>query len=167
MLSSHIKIHQNMYLDLVLLVNGVPLVHIPLLVQNFFFFFFFMEIEIYKEEYIKKKMVFHLCIFLSWFQNVFFMEKEILWTNGFKLKHLNDGFAYYKNSFSLHKTLIEGLESCGLLWCFYQLFGLSFWQAPIHCRGLPWLEAMFWWRNKLILAGRRVSISTFVAELFL
>ncbi len=41
-----------------------------------------MEIEIYKEEYIKKKMVFHLCIFLSWFKIVFFMEKEILWTNG-------------------------------------------------------------------------------------
>ncbi len=29
-----------------------------------------------------------------------------------------------------HKTLIEGLESCGLLWCFYQLFGLSFWRHP-------------------------------------
>ncbi len=25
------------------------------------------------------------------------------------------------------------LESCGLLWCFYQLFGLSFWRhPPIH-----------------------------------
>jgi len=33
---------------------------------------------------------------------------------------------------SLHKTLINGLELswiiCGLLWCFYQLFGLSFWR---------------------------------------
>ncbi len=26
--------------------------------------------------------------------------------------------------------LIDGLESCGLLWCFYQLFGLSFWWHP-------------------------------------
>ncbi len=26
--------------------------------------------------------------------------------------------------------LIDGLESCGLLWCFYQLFGLSFWRHP-------------------------------------
>ncbi len=34
------------------------------------------------------------------------------------------------SSFSLHKMLIEGLESCGLLWCFYQLFGLSFWRHP-------------------------------------
>ncbi len=28
------------------------------------------------------------------------------------------------------QTLIDGLESCGLLWCFYQLFGLSFWRHP-------------------------------------
>ncbi len=27
-------------------------------------------------------------------------------------------------SFSLHKTLIGGLESCELLLCFYKLFGL-------------------------------------------
>ncbi len=33
-----------------------------------------------------------------------------------------------KNRF--HKTLIDGLEWCGLLWCFYQLFGLSFWRHP-------------------------------------
>ncbi len=31
---------------------------------------------------------------------------------------------------SLHKTLTDGLEYCGLLWCFYQLFGLSFWRHP-------------------------------------
>ncbi len=24
------------------------------------------------------------------------------------------------------KSIIDGLEWCGLLWCFYQLFGLSF-----------------------------------------
>ncbi len=43
--------------------------------------------------------------------------------------------------FSLHKTLTDGLIdvnwltgvvwiTCGLLWCFYQLFGLSFWRHP-------------------------------------
>ncbi len=26
--------------------------------------------------------------------------------------------------------LTDGLECCGLLWCFYQLFGLSFWRHP-------------------------------------
>ncbi len=35
---------------------------------------------------------------------------------------------------SLHKTLTDGLEGCGLLWCFYQLFGLIL-TAPIHCSG--------------------------------
>ncbi len=26
--------------------------------------------------------------------------------------------------------LADGLECCGLLWCYYQLFGLSFWRYP-------------------------------------
>ncbi len=34
-------------------------------------------------------------------------------------------------SFSLFKTLTDGLEWCGLLWCFYQTLILT---APIHCR---------------------------------
>ncbi len=33
-------------------------------------------------------------------------------------------------SVSLLKTLIDGLECCGLLWCFYQQFELSFWRHP-------------------------------------
>ncbi len=32
--------------------------------------------------------------------------------------------------FFLHMTLTDGLELCGLLWGFYQLFGLSFWRHP-------------------------------------
>ncbi len=32
------------------------------------------------------------------------------------------------HSLLLHKMLIDGLELCGLLWCFYQLFGL--WRHP-------------------------------------
>ncbi len=35
-------------------------------------------------------------------------------------------------SFWLVKTLTNGLEWCGLLWCFYQLFGLSFWRHPFQ-----------------------------------
>ncbi len=38
-----------------------------------------------------------------------------------------------KHSFSLHKFLTDGLEWCVLLWCFYQLFGLSFWRHPFTC----------------------------------
>ncbi len=32
--------------------------------------------------------------------------------------------------FCLLQMLTDGLEWCGLLWCFYQLFGLSFWRHP-------------------------------------
>ncbi len=37
---------------------------------------------------------------------------------------------FQTRSFWLHKTLINRLEWCGLLWCFYQLFWLSFWRHP-------------------------------------
>ncbi len=46
--------------------------------------------------------------------------------------------------------------TCGLLWCFYQLFGLSFWRHPFtteHPLLSKWCNAIFlqiWWRNKLI-----------------
>ncbi len=64
-------------------------------------------------------------------------------------------FVYYKYAvFSLDKMLNDGLGSCGLMWCFYQLF-LT---APIHCRGSIAEQVVFckfspnliWWRNKLI-----------------
>ncbi len=56
--------------------------------------------------------------------------------------------------------------TCGLLWCFYQLFGLSFWRHPFtaeHPLVRQWCEATFlqiWWSNKLIyiLNGLRVII---------
>ncbi len=69
----------------------------------------------------------------------------------------------------IHKMLTDGLECCGLLWCFY---GLSFWRhpftpehpltliltAPIHCRasidshsdGTHSLQSIYWlsfWRH--------------------
>ncbi len=53
--------------------------------------------------------------------------------------------------------------TCGLLWCFYQLFGLSFWRHPFtaeHPLLRHWCNDTFlqiWWRNKLISDGPRVS----------
>ncbi len=55
--------------------------------------------------------------------------------------------------------------TCGLLWCFYQLFGLSFWRHPFtaeHPLLRQWCSDTFlqiWWRNKLIyiLDGLRAS----------
>ncbi len=46
--------------------------------------------------------------------------------------------------------------TCGLLWWFYQLFGLSFWRHPFTAEDPlvnKWCNATFlqtWWRNKLI-----------------
>ncbi len=75
------------------------------------------------------------------------------WKQWFEVKkHLNSGFV----SYTLHKTLTDGLEWCGLLWCFYQLFGLSFWRHPFTAEDpllSKWWNATFlqiWWRNKLI-----------------
>ncbi len=45
-------------------------------------------------------------------------------------------------SFCLLQMLTDGLEWCGLLWCFYQLFGLSFWRHP------------FWWESELFFKIR-------------
>ncbi len=55
--------------------------------------------------------------------------------------------------------------TCGLLWCFYQLFGLSFWRHPFTAEDpllRQWCCDTFLqicWRNKLIfiLDGLRVS----------
>ncbi len=49
-----------------------------------------------------------------------------------------DEFACYKHAaFLLRNTLIDGLESCELLWCFYQLFGL--WRHPFTAED-PFLQ---------------------------
>ncbi len=64
------------------------------------------------------------------------------------------------------------------LWCFYQLFGLSFWRHPFtaeHPLMSKWCNATFlqiWWRNKLIYIWDDLRVSTFsnfsfLGELFL
>ncbi len=55
--------------------------------------------------------------------------------------------------------------TCGSLWCFYQLFGLSFWRHPFTAEdplvSKWWKDNFFqiWWRHKLIyiLDDLRVS----------
>ncbi len=79
----------------------------------------------------------------------------------YSLKHLNDGFVSYKHT---------AFGCCGLLWSFYQLFGLSFWRHPFtaeHPLLRHWCNATFlqiWWRNKLILIldGLRGSKCSFL-----
>ncbi len=86
-------------------------------------------------------MVLGLCIFLFWFRQDDFFTGEsnimgkghIFWLEGFKLKKKLHGFVYYKHT-AFHFTRLwwTGVMwiSCGLLWCFYQLFILSFWRHP-------------------------------------
>ncbi len=53
-----------------------------------------------------------------------------------KLKLCNNGFVFYKHAaFYFTKCLLMDREwivwiACGLLWCFYQLFEVSFWWHP-------------------------------------
>ncbi len=59
--------------------------------------------------------------------------------------------------------------TCGLLWCFYQLFGLSFWRHPFTAEDplvSKWWNAIFqiWWRNKLIYILDGLRVSTFSAS---
>ncbi len=63
------------------------------------------------------------------------------------------GFVRNKSNIKIQQ---DGLEWCGLLWCFYQLFGLSFWRHPFtaeHPLMSKWCNATFLqisWKNKLI-----------------
>ncbi len=80
--------------------------------------------------------------------------------------------------FCLLQMLTDGLEWCGLLWCFNQLFGLSFWRHPFTAEHPLLIDVMKCYistnmTNKLIyiLNGLRVStcyaFSCFFGEIFL
>ncbi len=71
--------------------------------------------------------------------------------------------------FDLTDTLIDGPGWCGLLWCFYQLFALSFWRHPFTADDplvSEWYYATFPnlipWRNKHILDALRVYFHRWV-----
>ncbi len=63
---------------------------------------------------------------LLWIMDLYFVQK---WRFKVKTSHWYICFIQI-HSFSLHKTLTDGLEWCGLLWCLNQLFGLPFWRHP-------------------------------------
>ncbi len=59
--------------------------------------------------------------------------------------------------------LTDGLEWCGLLWCFYQTLILT---APIHCRAsIAETLIQTWWRHKLILISDEHMWSEFKCDL--
>ncbi len=77
-----------------------------------------------------------------WYDNrrwTFSLEEAWLWImdsnfaqkQQFKIKNAFIRNLFLKtHSFWHLKTFIDGLEWCGLLWCFYQLIRLSFWRHP-------------------------------------
>ncbi len=82
----------------------------------------------------------------------FSLDETLLWIMGlyfvfqFKVKTSWCICFLLTHSFSLHNMLIDGLEWCGLLWCFYQLFRLSFWRHPFTAEDLllsKWCNAKF------------------------
>ncbi len=70
---------------------------------------------------------------------------------------------------SLAQQLILWI-TCGLLWCFYQLFRLSFWRHPFtaeHPLLSKWCNDTFlqiWWRNKRIHVLDDLRVRTFSAH---
>ncbi len=118
---------------------------------------------VYKRKQFKTALNTYVCGFWCERQQEmdFSLEEVLLWTRildrseGLKLKCLN-AFVSYKHT-AFHFTWHSLMEWCGLLWCFYQLFGLSFWRHPFtaeHPWVSKWCNATFlqiWWWNKLSL----------------
>ncbi len=66
----------------------------------------------------------------------------------FKVKCLNDGFVSYKHSFSLLKTLTDGLEWCVLL---VDYCGVFISCLDSHSDGTHSLQSIHWWASDAML----------------
>ncbi len=113
-----------------------------------------------------------LCRFLSWFRpdHFFTGESNIMdrGSDGLKLK--TSWWICFLQTQLLSSPDVNWWTgvvwiTCELLWCFYHLFGLSFWRHPFTAEDSLlrqwWIETFLqiWWKNKLIyiLVGLRVS----------
>ncbi len=97
--------------------------------------------------------MFDLCRFLSWFRPDHFFTGGSVIDRGLKQ------WFEVKNTIMMNLFLLQLLASqdvnwwtgvvwitCGLLWCFYQLFGLSFWRHPFTAEDplvSKWWNAIF------------------------
>ncbi len=79
-----------------------------------------------------------------------------------KLKCLDEFVSYKHTAFRIKNAVVW--ITCGVLWCFYQLFGLSFWRHPFTAED-PLVSNispnLFWWRNKLIYNLDALRMSKF------
>ncbi len=66
---------------------------------------------------------------IQWRKRYYGLWNILARSNGLKVKHYNDGFVSYNHTDINWWTGVVLITS-GLLWCFYQLFGLSFWWHP-------------------------------------
>ncbi len=64
--------------------------------------------------------------------DTFSLDEALLWIMDIALKM---DLIFFTNNFLLHKTLIDRLESYGLLWCFYSAVWILVLMAPIHFSG--------------------------------
>ncbi len=108
---------------------------------------------LYSVFYILFFIHFIVCILPLLYSTIFALSMERTWLT-FHCWLYNLCIVVYVTN----KTWNLKLETwCGLSWCFYQLFGLSFWRHPFtaeHPLLRHWCSETFlqtWWRNKLIL----------------
>ncbi len=100
-------------------------------------------------------------------KTTFSLEKSKLWTrnlfgcSGLKLKSLNDRFVPYKHScFALNWWNGVVWITYELLWCFYQLFGLSFWRHPFTAED-PLVSK--WCNAEFIVAAVTLFLNLFIS----
>ncbi len=95
-----------------------------------------------------------LCKFLSWFRRDYFFSLGKTQYYGFwihilarssNLKLKTWIWLLQTRSFSLHQTLIDGLEWCGLLVDYYYVFTSS------HSDGTHSLQSIHWWASDVML----------------
>ncbi len=115
--------------------------------------------------------LFDLCIFLSCFKlNYFFsLEKALLCTKNLYFRQnqqFDDKMSWWwicflqPNSILVHKMWIDGLNwiTCGLLWCFYQPFGLSIWRHPFTAEDLLVSNNVMLHFSKSVLMKKQIYI---------
>lgn len=116
------------------------------------------------------------------FRTVLFCKQFLIWT--YSYPDLDFSFTGESNiivrgkRFKVKNIIILDLfrantqlsELCGLLWCFYQLSGLSFWRLPFTAEDPlvnKWCNVKFqqiWWINKHIYILDGLRRSTFFSK---
>ncbi len=78
--------------------------------------------------------------------------------NGLNLKHLNYSFVSYKHAAFQVKSLIVGLEWCGLLVMFLSAVWTLILTAPIHCRGSTAEQVIMLHFSKSVLMKKQTHL---------